>query len=80
MKIETNSDVNEVAEVFFTQDFSNKKICFASLIFNQIHNKFHFHEVFSQNSLKTFIEKFNRLKGRLGKFKKYSGVCNQHVP
>ena len=80
MKIETNSDVNEVEEVFFTQDFSNKKICFASLIFNQIHNKFHFHKVFSQNSLKTFIEKINRLKGRLGKCKKYSGVCNQHVP
>ena len=76
MKIGRNSDVNEVGEVFFTHDFSNKKISLASLIFNQILNKFHFHEVFSQNSLKIFIEKFNRLKGRLGKCKKYGGVCN----
>ena len=79
-EIEKNSHVNEVGVVFFTEDFSNKKICFASLIFNQIHNTFHFHEVFSQNSFKTFMEKINKLKGWLGKCKKYSGMCTQHVP
>ena len=34
IKIETNSHVNGVGVVFFTQDFSNKKIYFVSLSFN----------------------------------------------
>ena len=80
MKIETNNHVNEVGVVFFTQDFSNRKIYFVSLIFNQIQNNFHFQEVFSQNSFKTFIEKINRLKGQLGKCKNYGGACSQQVP
>ena len=67
MKIETNSHVNQVGTVFFIQNFSKRKIEFPSLVFNQIHNNFHFHEVFYQKSLKTFIKKTKSLKGRLGK-------------
>ena len=79
MKIETNSHVSQVGTVFFTQNFSNRTICFIILVFNKIHNKFHFRKVFSQNSLKSFLKKIKRLKGRLPKCKKYSGICNQHV-
>ena len=46
MKIETNSHVNQVRVVFFKQDFSNKKIYFASLIFKQIHITFIFTKSF----------------------------------
>ena len=79
MKIQTNCRVSQVDRAFFTQSFRNRRTGFASLVFSQIHNNFHFHEVFSQNSFKTFIEKIKRLKGQLPKCKKYSGMCNQHV-
>ena len=51
MKLQTNSHVNIVSLLFFTQEFSNTTICLAVLVLNQIHNNFHFHEVFSQNNL-----------------------------
>ena len=57
MKIETNSHISQVGTVVFIQNFSNRKICFASLVVNQTHTSFHFHEVFWQNSLKAFIKK-----------------------
>ena len=65
---------------YFYARSCNKKICFTSLIFNQIHNKFHFREVFSQNRFQTFIEKFNRLKGRLRKCKKCMGCVTSTFP
>ena len=77
MKIQTNCCVSQVGIAFFTQNFSNRRTGFASLVFNQIHNNFHFYEVFSQNSFKTFIEKIKRLKSQLPKCKKYSSMCNQ---
>ena len=79
MKIQTKCRVSQVGRAFSTQNISKRRTGFASLLFNQIHNNFHFHEVFSQNSFKTFIEKIKRLKGQLPKCKKYSGMCNQHV-
>ena len=79
MKIETNSHVNQGDTVYFTQSFSNRKICCPSLVSNQIHNNFYFHEVSLQNDFKICIWKNKRLKGRLPKCKKYSGMCNQHV-
>ena len=79
MKIERNSHVSQGDRVYFTQSFSNRKISSPSLISDQIHNNFHFHEVSSENNLKTFLGKNKRLKGRLPKCKKYSGRCNQHV-
>ena len=74
MEIETNNHVIQVGTVFFTQNFSNRTICFAILVFNQIHNKFHFRKVFFQSSLNTFLKKIKRLKGQLPKCKK-SSVC-----
>ena len=79
MKIETNSHVSQIGTVFFTQNLNNRTICFVILVFNKIHNKFQFLEVFSQKSFKTFIKKIKRLKCRLPNCKKYSGMCNQHV-
>ena len=79
MKIQTNSHTSQVGKVFLTQTFSNRKIWSARLVFNQIHNKFHFQKVYSQNSLKTFIQKIKILKCKLRKCKKYSGMYNQHV-
>ena len=79
MKIETNSHVNQGDTVYFTQSFSNRKICCPSLVSNQIHNNFYFHEVSLQNDFKICIWKNKRLKGRLPKCKKYSGMFNQHV-
>ena len=79
MKLETDSHVNQVGKLFFTQKFRKRTFYFAVLVLNQIHNNFHFHEAFSQNSFKTFIEKIKRLKGWLLKWKKYSVTCNQHV-
>ena len=57
MKMETSSHVKEVGVVFFTQDFSNKNIYFACLIFSQIHNNFYFHEVFLKNVLRVSSKK-----------------------
>ena len=79
MKTQINSHLSQVGRAFFTQNFRNRRTPLASVVFNQMHNNFHFHEVFSQNSFKTFIEKIKRLKGQLPKSKKYSGMCNQHV-
>ena len=78
MKIQTNSHRSHVGTVFFTQNFSNRKVCLARLVFNQIHNNFYFHKVYSQKSLKTLIKKIKRLKCRLRKCKKYSVMCNQN--
>ena len=52
MKIQRNCRVSQVDRAFSTQNFCKRRTGFASLVFNQIHNNFHFHEVFSQNSLK----------------------------
>ena len=60
MKIQTKCRVSQVDRAFFTQSFRNRRTGFASLVFSQIHNNFHFHEVFSQNSFKTFNEKIKR--------------------
>ena len=79
MKIETNSHVSQIGTVFFTQNLNNRTICFVVLVFNKIHNKFQFLEVFSQKSFKTFIKKIKILKRRFPKCKKYSVMCNQHV-
>ena len=46
MKIQTNCCVSQVGRTFFTQNFGNRRTDFASFVFNQIHNNFHFHEVF----------------------------------
>ena len=51
MKLQTNSHVSIVSLLFLTQEFSNTTIRLAVLVFNQIHNNFHFHEVFSQKNL-----------------------------
>ena len=56
MKIGTNSHVNQVRVVFFKQDFSNKKIYFASLIFKQIHITFIF--------TKSFLKRVWRLSSK----------------
>ena len=77
MKIQTNCRVSQVGKAFFMETFSNRRTGFASLVF--IFNNFHLNGVFSQNSLKTFIESIKRLKGQLPKCKKYSSMCNQHV-
>ena len=79
MKIQTNCRVNQVGWAFFTQHFRNRRTGLGSMVFNQMHNNFHFHEVFSQNSFKIFIEKIKRLKCKLPKCKKFSGMCYQHV-
>ena len=60
MKIQTNCRVSQVDRAFFTQNFRNRRTGLVSLVFNQIHNNFHFHAVFSQNSFKTFNEKIKR--------------------
>ena len=60
MKIQTNCRVSQVDRAFFTQNFRNRRTGFVSLVFNQIHNNFYFHAVFSQNSFKTFNEKIKR--------------------
>ena len=78
-KIERKSNVSQEGKVLFTQNFSNREICFANLVFNQIDNNFHLHKVFCQKSFKTFIKKIKRLKGRLGKCKKYGGIYNRNV-
>ena len=70
MKVQTNIHVSQVRKLFLTRKFSNRTIYFAVLVFTQIRNNFHFQEVFSQNSLKTFFEKFKRLNGRLLKYKR----------
>ena len=79
MKIQTNSHTSQVGTVVFRQKFSKRKMGSARLVFNQIHHNFYFHKVYSQNSLKNFIQKIKGLKYRLRKCKKYSGMCNQHV-
>ena len=79
MKIQTNCRVSQVGRAFFTQNFSHRRTGFASLVFSQIHNNFHFLKVFSQNSFKNFIEKIKRLKVQLPKCEKYSDMCNKHV-
>ena len=70
MKVQTNIHVSQVHKLFLTRKFSNRTIYFAVLVFTQIRDNFHFHEVFSQNSLKTFIEKIKRLNDRLLKCKR----------
>ena len=57
MKIETNSHASQGDRAYLTESFSNRKICSPSLVSNQIHNNFHFQEVYSQNSLKAFFRK-----------------------
>ena len=79
MKIQTNGRVSQIGKAFFKQNFRNRRTGFANLVFNEIHNNFHFHEVFSQNSLRSFNEKVKTLKVQLAKCKKYSGMCNRHV-
>ena len=60
-----NSRTSQVGKLFLTQKLSNTTICFAVLVFTQICNNFDFHELFSQNSLNTFIKKIKRLNGQL---------------
>ena len=57
MKMETNSHVSQGDTAYLTESFRNRKICSPSLVSNQICNNFHFHEVYSQNNLKTFFGK-----------------------
>ena len=55
MKVQTNIHVSQVRKLFLTRKFSNRTIFLAVLVFNQIHNKFRFHEAFYQNIFKIFI-------------------------
>ena len=70
MKVQTNIHVSEVRKLFLTQKFSNRTIYFAVSVFTQIRINFHFHKVFSQNSLKNLIEKIKSLNCRLLKYKR----------
>ena len=70
MKVQTNIHVSQVRKLLLTQKFSNRTIYFAVSVFTQIRNNFHFHKVFSQNSLKNFIKKIKSLNGRLLKYKR----------
>ena len=65
MKVQTNIHVSQVRKLFLTRKFSNRTIFLAVLVFNQIHNKFRFHEAFYQNSFKILIEKIKILTVRV---------------
>ena len=62
IKTKKSFNVSQACHLFFTQKFSNRKICFAVFVFNQIHNNFNFEELSSRNSFKTFIEKIKILQ------------------
>ena len=79
MKVQTNIHVSQVRKLFLTRKFSNRTIFLAVLVFNQIHNKFRFHEAFYQNSFKIFIEKIKILTVRIPKYKTYSAISNQYI-
>ena len=79
IKFRINRHVRQVNKLLFTHKFSNRTICFTVLFSNQMHNKFHFHEVFSQNLFQTFIKKIKILKVRLLKCSAYNVTSNQHI-
>ena len=45
-----------------TQKLTNREICFAVFVLNQIHSNFNFEELSSLNSCKTFIKKLKYWK------------------
>ena len=79
IKIQINRHISQVDKLFVTQNFSNITICFIILLSNQMHNNFHFHEIFSQNNFKTFIEKIRIFNFRLLKCKTYIVTFNQYI-
>ena len=79
IKFRINRHVSQVNKVLFTQKFSNKTIYFTVLFSNQLHNNFHFHEVFSQNIFKNFIKKIKILNVWLLKCPAYNVTSNQYI-
>ena len=79
IKLRINRHIRQINKLLFTHKFSNRTICFTVLFSNQMHNNFHFHEVFSQNLFKTFIKKIKILKVRLLKCSAYNVTSNQHI-
>ena len=65
IKFKRDSFVSQVGKLFLTRKFSNRTIFLVVLVFNQIHNKFRFHEAFYQNSFKILIEKIKILTVRV---------------
>ena len=61
-KIQTNSHVSQAGKLLCTQKPTNRKICFAVFVLNQIHSNFNFEELSSLNSCKTTIQKIEIFK------------------